>query len=266
LGILLLVLFACIVALWYDYQVAKPRSEAANETIKNLVESRNRMAAKQGGPIVSADIQEALGRKPTWVEKEPTHTIEWYCWWGKTPLLSTRRHYITVIYVGDKRRFSAQQLNGPPSEDDLPTYFDNAQATNVGPLESPSTMPTGTASAVPVMPMGGPPSMGGKGKGKGKRGSAQPPAGETADPTTSRANSTSTDPANEKPASDSEKPTDVGDKADESVGKPTGEKPAAEKPAEDKPAEEKAETEKPAADQPKTDKPDEQSVDATPTP
>jgi hypothetical protein len=234
LGILLLILAACIGALFYDYKVAKPGSEAANEKLKNLVETRNRMSVKEAGPVTDVDVHKALGRKPTWVEEEPTHTIEWYCWWGKTPLLSVRRHYLTVLYIGEKRRFSAQQLNGPPAEDDLPTHFLDAQSVDVGPLEPPSSLPTAMPpGGLAPRPMGGPPGMGGKGmgKGKGKRGSSEQPPSDAPAPAagSDSPESTAIPPATDKPAGDGEKPADDSDK------------PAAEKPTEDKPAEAKPE-------------------------
>ena len=86
LGILLLVLALCIGALVYDYKVARPGSEAANAKIQSFVEHRNQMSVKEAGPVTSVDIQKELGRSPTWIEKEPTYTVEWYCWWGKIPL------------------------------------------------------------------------------------------------------------------------------------------------------------------------------------
>jgi hypothetical protein len=256
LGILLLVLALCIGALVYDYKVARPGSEAANAKIQSFVQQRNQMSVKEAGPVTSVDIQKELGRSPTWIEKEPTYTVEWYCWWGKTPLLSTRRHYITVLYVGDDRRFSAQQLNGPPAEDDLPTHFMvNHGPSDVAPLETPqgaapsggtpAGAPPGIAPGMPTgTPPGMPPGMGGKGKGKkgkGKGGAGAPtltpPAtdpGATLPPTTE----TTPEPSateKEKPASADDKPAASAEKPAEPDPKPSAEKPSAEKPN-DKPA------------------------------
>ena len=171
LGILLLILTGCIVALGYDAWFAKPASVAANAKIQQYMDMRNQMSVKEAGPVTSADIQKELGCKPTWVENEPTHTIEWYCWWGKVPLFSTRRHYLTVLYVGEERRFSKQQLNGTPEEEDLPNYFNSTRRT-AQTLQSPVNTPAPIAGGGPppgmAPPMTMPPGMGGKGKGKGK--------------------------------------------------------------------------------------------------
>jgi hypothetical protein len=179
LGILLLILTACLFALGYDAWFAKPGSVAANAKIQQFMDMRNQMSVKEAGPVTSADIQKELGRKPTWVENEATHTVEWYCWWGKTPLLSTRRHYLTVLYVGEERRFSKQQLNGPPEEEDLPNYFASMKRSAQS-LPTPETAPAPIADGgpPPAMPMGmAPPGMGGKGKGKGRGKGSGAPAG-----------------------------------------------------------------------------------------
>ena len=282
LGILLLVLAVAIGALVYDFQIAKPGSEAASEKIKNLVETRNQQSVRDSGPVTSADVQKELGRSPTWVEEEPTHTIEWYCWWGKTPIFSTRRHYITVLYTGDKRRFYAQQLNGPIPEEDLPGY--EPPVDDSAPLSVPSTGgppgagppggppaaanapdrsglppgpppgmggPFGSKGAPPgAPPPGMPPGMGGKGKGKGK-GKAPTEGTESASPDATPA------PASDAPAAKegeegapaSAKPAAEGDKPAETSDKPP------EKPASDEPAGDKSDADKPNADEPKTEKP-----------
>jgi hypothetical protein len=220
LGILLLVLTACIAALVYDYQVAKPGSEAAEAKIKQLVESRNVMAASAAGPVLSADVQKELGRAPTWVEEQPTYTVEWYCWWGKVPLLSTRRHYLTVLYVGEKRRFSSQQLNGPPAEDDLPTHF-VIQPGAVQPLDTPIGMPPAGDGGAPK----------GKRKGKGKGGPEEPmpPSSEqesAQEPTGQPAAETP-----EKPAQEGDTPVEASNDKPAADQSPQQDKPAAEKPA-----------------------------------
>jgi hypothetical protein len=214
LGILLLVLALCVAALAYDYKVAKPASEAANAKLMQFMEVRNQMSVKEGGPVTRAEVQKELGRRPTWVEEEPTYTVEWYCWWGKTPLLSTRRHYLTVLYVGDERRFSAQNLNGPPAEDDLPTHFVvQLEGNSDKPLGDPGNSAPPTADSGP--PLGAPasagPGMGGKRKGKGK-GRGKGPAGETADSTNAADSTSGADSTKGADATASPAATEPGDK------------------------------------------------------
>lgn len=228
LGILLLVLAACIAALAYDHYIAKPSSAEAYDKIHKFVDGRQRLSIKEGGTITSDAIQKELGRSPTWVEKEPTYTVEWYCWWGPTPVFSTRRHYVTVLYVGEERRFSTHQLNGPPAEEDLPTYVMKHVPADAASEEGPVAGAEPPPMAMPGMGPGMGKGKGGKGRGKGKGGPGSPPT-EAPAPEENASAPTESAPPDNKPAESA--PAESSDKP-----KSDGDAPAADKPATDEPA------------------------------
>jgi hypothetical protein len=69
--------------------------------------------------VTSADIQKELGRAPTATRENDAdnYTVEYYCWWGNVPLLNMRRHFIAVVYVGNKpRHYSSHYREEPPAE------------------------------------------------------------------------------------------------------------------------------------------------------
>ncbi len=118
---ILLGLLAIVVGAYgYDYFVAKPGCEAADKKIQEFVDARNKLGVKDGALVTSADIQKELGMEPTYAEPhdDKQYTVEYYCWWGKMPMLSKRRHFITVVYVGPKepRRVSSHHREEPPPE------------------------------------------------------------------------------------------------------------------------------------------------------
>jgi len=119
----LLGLLAIVVGAYgYDFFVAKPSCEAADKKIQEFVDARNKMGVKDkdGALVTSADIQKELGMQPTYVERhdDDQYTVEYYCWWGKMPMLSRRRHFISVVYVGpnEPRRVSSHHREEPPAE------------------------------------------------------------------------------------------------------------------------------------------------------
>jgi hypothetical protein len=120
LYILLGLLAVVVGAYGYDYFVAKPGCEAADKKIQDFVDARNKLGVKEGALVTSADIQKELGMKPTYVERhdDKQYTVEYYCWWGKMPMLSKRRHFISVVYVGpqEPRRVSSHHREEPPPE------------------------------------------------------------------------------------------------------------------------------------------------------
>jgi hypothetical protein len=121
LFILLGLLAVVVGAYGYDYFVAKPACEAADKKIQEFVDARNKesVTSREGSLVTSADIQKELGMQPTYVEKhdDKQYTVEYYCWWGKMPLLSRRRHFISVVYVGNEpRRVSSHHREEPPAE------------------------------------------------------------------------------------------------------------------------------------------------------
>jgi hypothetical protein len=119
----LLGLLAIVVGAYgYDYFVAKPACEAADKKIQEFVDARNKLGVKDkdGALVTSADIQKELGMQPTYVDRhdDEEYTVEYYCWWGKMPMLSRRRHFISVVYVGpnEPRRVSSHHREEPPAE------------------------------------------------------------------------------------------------------------------------------------------------------
>jgi hypothetical protein len=121
LAVLLGILALVLGALAYDQLMAKPNCEAADSALEEFVQKTNAMpVTKEGGGIVSrADVQKHFGWGPTWVVDNPAdgYTVEYYCWWGKMPLLSRQRQFITVLYKGKSRRYSSHYRSEPPKED-----------------------------------------------------------------------------------------------------------------------------------------------------
>jgi len=220
--LVLIGILALAVGMWfYDYSYAGPGSESKYKEIDDMVIAKNAKGVKDGGLVTRQDVAAVVGFQPTYVEQKPDCTIEWYCWWGKIPVLSTWKRYITVVYIGNGPHFNTHHKNEPPPEEALPGY-----------QPPPSPMPEG---ASPPEVAGGdlPGGMkGGEGPGKGKKsdnGDATPPGDKPAE---------GDKPVETKPAE--------GDK-------PAETKPAeGDKPAEANPAEAKGADEKPA-DAPKAD-------------
>jgi hypothetical protein len=74
---------------------------------------------KDAALVTSADVQKELGRAPTMVveDDEKGATVEYYCWWGNMPHLNRQRHFIAVVYVGQKpRHYSSHYREEPPAE------------------------------------------------------------------------------------------------------------------------------------------------------
>lgn len=119
LVILLGVLVLVVGTFAYDQFVIKPDCDKAFAKIQKLVDDRNKQGVKVGSLVTSKDIQKELGRVPTWTKDDPKrgYTIEHYCWWGKTPLMTRRRHFIAIVYVGaEPRHFSSHYQEEPPPE------------------------------------------------------------------------------------------------------------------------------------------------------
>lgn len=107
----------------YDYGVARPAVDAAEKKVNDFVDARNRLGVKEGSPVTPDDIHKELGIRPTFVEEHAAdhYEIEYYCWWGHVPLLNLRRHYLSLVYIGDKpRRFSSHHKNEVPPHEALP--------------------------------------------------------------------------------------------------------------------------------------------------
>jgi hypothetical protein len=103
----------------YDYLVARPDCKKTFDKIDAFVDARNKMGVKESALVTPEEIHKELGMQPTFVEKHPKeqYEVEYYCWWGKVPLLNLRRHFISIVYVGDEpRRFSSHHQELPPAE------------------------------------------------------------------------------------------------------------------------------------------------------
>src|SRR5262249_51556475 len=95
-GVFVLVVSAAL----YDFAIARTGVAAADRKINELVETRSRLRAADGGGITAEDIHRALERQPTWTDKNPRdgYDVEYYCWWGHVPLINLRRHYLAIVY------------------------------------------------------------------------------------------------------------------------------------------------------------------------
>jgi hypothetical protein len=124
--VLLFILALCIAALVYDYRVAKPGSEAAHAKLEALNLKHNETSRNSTDRLTPERVHQELGRKPTRVEVHPTHTIEYYCWWGRMPLLAMRRHYKTVVYLGNPKapRLYSHYLNETAPLEAIPIVTD----------------------------------------------------------------------------------------------------------------------------------------------
>lgn len=172
LSILLGVLVILLVALGYDYAIAKPAMEDANKRLQALVDERHKQGVEKGQPVFSADVQKVIGFAPTMTKKnDDKTTVEMYCWWGPMPYLNTARRYLWVKYEG--------------SEPQHVSTFDY----ETDPNDPGTTPPADGPNANAPLPM---PGTGGGLQGHGPAKGADKPAEEK--------------PATEKPAED--KPAD----------------------------------------------------------
>lgn len=117
--VLLGILIVAIGALGYDYYVAAPQCAEGDKNIHAMVEERNKQGVKDAALVTSPDVQKVLGRAPTLTKEndKDNYTVEYYCFWGNVPLLNMRRHFIAVVYVGNKpRRYSSHYREEPPAE------------------------------------------------------------------------------------------------------------------------------------------------------
>ena len=215
--VLIGVLLLAVGGLAYDFFVAGPQSEKAYDDILKMYDAKNEKAINDGGIVKSDDVKQIVGFAPTYTQREKDYTVEWYCWWGKIPVLTTWKRYITVVY-GPSGTFVSHHKNEPPAAESLGVYTVSKEgegaSTDMPAAESFDSAADGGAEGKP-------------GRGKG---------------TDSKEGDVSEEkPAEDKPAED----------------KPAEEKPAEDKPAEDKPAESKSEEapkadDAPAAAEPKS--------------
>jgi hypothetical protein len=213
--LLLIGILAIVTGAWfYDFTVAGPGSEAKYDEIKKMADEKNAMGVKEGGVVMSKDVAGVAGFPPTFVEEGKDYTIEWYCWWGKIPVLSTWKRYITVVYVGEPRRYSAHYKNEAPPQEALPGAVQVEPSTTPDAGGQVVAPPAGGPSGAPAPPLDEPaPAQDATKPAEGDKRADAKPAEEK--------------PAEEKPAEDKPAPADS----------PTEAKPAESKPNEDKPGE-----------------------------
>ncbi len=129
---MLLGTLAVVAAAWiYDYSFAQTGVEGAEKQVDELVNARVRRGVNEVVRVTATDIHQAIRRTPTWVDKhvDDHYEVEYYCWWGRVPLLNMRRHYLAIVYVGDEpRRYSSHHRNERPPREALPMPFLNKPA------------------------------------------------------------------------------------------------------------------------------------------
>lgn len=93
-----LVLFAVLVlllfALWYDYQVARPKVAQAYDSVMKRNEEINRSADAK--LMTNADVQEVLGREPSRTWEEGSYTVEEYGYLSGLPF---QTHKYFAVYT-----------------------------------------------------------------------------------------------------------------------------------------------------------------------
>lgn len=143
LVILLGLLGLMIAAYGYDFFVAKPAAKAANDKIEAYVDKQNKLGVKDAAAITPESIHDLLGMQPTSreVHADKDYEVEYYCWWGQVPLLSKKRHFISIVYLGkEPRRFSSNYINELPPAEALPISEEPGKEDGItlGQPESPS--------------------------------------------------------------------------------------------------------------------------------
>lgn len=145
LAVLLVLLVIALGALAYDNLVAKPQCEEADKKIQEYVDEQNKKGVKDGSLVTPEKIHDLLKMQPTYVEKNDKdgYLVEYYCWWGKVPVINMRRHFIGVVYVGKENRFSSHHRERVPKEA-LPIIEETPPPPGQ-PLPAPEEMPAGKA-------------------------------------------------------------------------------------------------------------------------
>ena len=151
--ILFAILLLVIGAYAHDYFVAAPAAREAHEKIQKLVDERNAQGVKGSELVTSDDIQAAINKKPSKVDKQKDHTVEVYRFWGG---MLPQRQYISVLYLGEEpRRHHVHYLNSMPFEEDYPSETKipegpaESTGTDEGPMSGSSAAP-GEGSDAPT--------------------------------------------------------------------------------------------------------------------
>lgn len=176
--VLLALLALAIGAYAYDYFVAKPGCDEANKKLHEFVEQHNKKGVQEAALVTMADVQKALGRAPTMVVEQDDKgaTLEYYCWWGNVPLLNRRRHFIAVVYVGNKpRHYSSHYQEEPPAD-----AYPIPSKQSADEIAGSSSGAEGAPAEGEAKPKGSDkPSDGEKKEGEGEKKESEPAAAES---------------------------------------------------------------------------------------
>ena len=96
--LLLLVFGVALVGLLYDYTIARPAIQKADETIQAVLEGTIKDPNNDGG-VTEAEVQDLLGRQPSTVKQLENGKIEIYSWRSGLPY---RTYDLYVVYSGQK--------------------------------------------------------------------------------------------------------------------------------------------------------------------
>lgn len=133
--LILLGLLAVVIGVYaYDFLVAKPGVTAAYEKLQAFVDDENKRSVKDSAALTPDAIQKQLGMQPTsrTVNEKDGYEVEYYRWWGHVPLLNTRRHYISVVYLGQgTRKHTSHYLNENPPDEALPITMQPGDAEGI---------------------------------------------------------------------------------------------------------------------------------------
>lgn len=117
--ILLVVLVLGVIAVAYDFLLARPKSVNANGIVEKLIDKRI-SAAADAAPVTNEEVQKELNRKPSRTNTTEYYTEEIYSWRRGLLLLS---YNLYVIYTKDKQgrlELHSCSLNTPPAPEHLP--------------------------------------------------------------------------------------------------------------------------------------------------
>lgn len=94
LTVLLGVLILAILALVYDYKVARPAIETAYAQVDKMTDQHNRSTLRR--PVWNDDVQKILGRAPISVTTHPPYVVETYRFSSGLPF---RNHEYYAVYL-----------------------------------------------------------------------------------------------------------------------------------------------------------------------
>ncbi|MHB0956504.1 MAG: hypothetical protein ACYC0X_10140 [Pirellulaceae bacterium] len=242
--LLLLVFGVALACLLYDYTIARPNIQKADQTIQGLMEGS--IKDPNGDGTVTADeVQLILGNKPSRIDQLPNGMIEVYSWRSGLPF---RTYSLYVVYSGKQMPLlHSATTNTQPEGDQLP-------AVTIVPRKMSKEQIKGFEPPGIIGPPVG--SDAKKGPRAAKTESSVPEALDDPTPEQPPADAPAADePAPEQPPADAPAPA------------PTQEQPPADAPAADEPTQEQPPADEPAPDEPTQEQsPADEPAPADPTP